>query len=125
MFTYYPEQNSISSSLLSSIVSGFTTRDSGDMRKIQTIKDFFKENEISPRKIVLLEQIHSINVSVPDDLHLGDVEILEESDGVITKEKALRYRYTPQIAYQYYFTILWNILLARLTMGGGGLLKIW
>jgi len=89
MFTYYPEQNSISSSLLSSIVSGFTTRDSGDMRKIQTVKDFFKENEITPRKIVLLEQIHSINVSVPDTLHLGDVEILEESDGVITKEKGV------------------------------------
>lgn len=86
MFTYYHEQNVVSSSILSSIVSGFTTRGAGDMRKIQMIKDFFQENEISPRKIVKLEQIHSINIAVPDNLHLGDVEILEESDGVVTQE---------------------------------------
>ncbi|PIV08246.1 peptidoglycan editing factor PgeF [Candidatus Roizmanbacteria bacterium CG03_land_8_20_14_0_80_39_12] len=89
MFTYYPEQNVLSSSVLSSIISGFTTRKAGDMRKIQIIKNFFQQNEIAPRKIVKLEQIHSVNISIPDTLHLGDVEILEESDGVITQEKGV------------------------------------
>ena len=59
------------------------------MRKIQIIRDFFQQSEIIPRKIVILEQIHSINVSVPDELHLGDVEILDECDGVVTKESGV------------------------------------
>jgi YfiH family protein len=87
MFQHYPDQNTISSSLFSLSTSGFTTSDAGDMRKIQIMKDFFDTNGIAPRKIVILEQIHSINVTVPDPLHLGDVEILEEADGVVTQEK--------------------------------------
>lgn len=86
MFTYYPEQNSITSSSLMPTFAGFTTRDAGDMRKIQIIKNFFQDSELTPRKVVILEQIHSINVSLPDPLHLGDVEILEECDGVVTQE---------------------------------------
>lgn len=89
MFIYHLEQNLLSSSILTSSVSGFTTRSAGDMRKIQVVKDFFQQNEIVPRKIVLLEQIHSVNVSIPDVLHLGDVEILEESDGVVTQEEGV------------------------------------
>lgn len=87
MFQNYPDQNTISSSLFSLSTSGFTTSEAGDMRKIQTIKDFFQTSDITPPKIVILEQIHSINVAVPDPLHLGDVEILEEADGMVTKEK--------------------------------------
>jgi len=87
MFHQYRELNTITSSLLGQCVSGFTTSDAGDMRKIQVIKDFLLQRDIVPRKIVLLEQIHSINVSVPDSLHLGDVEILEEADGAVTNEK--------------------------------------
>lgn len=68
-------------------VSGFTTSDAGDMRKIQIVEDFFRDRDIVTRKIVMLEQIHSVNVSVPDSLHLGDVELLEEADGVVTNEK--------------------------------------
>jgi YfiH family protein len=80
------EQNSIASSVLMLRSAGFTTIDAGDMRKIQMAKNFFQERDIHPRKVVLLEQIHSVNVSVPDPLHLGDVEVLEESDGVVTQE---------------------------------------
>jgi len=87
MFHTYRELNYISSSLLVGCTSGFTTFDAGDMRKIQTIKDYFVERDIVERKIVIMEQIHSINVTVPDTLHLGDVEVREESDGVVTKEK--------------------------------------
>jgi len=86
MFQHYLDQNTISSSFLQCI-SGFTTIDAGDMRKIQVMSNFFRERDINPRKVVILEQIHSINVSVPDPLHLGDVEILEEADGVVTNEK--------------------------------------
>lgn len=89
MFQHYPDQNTISSSLFSLCISGFTTADAGDMRKIQVIKNFFQSGDIVPFKIVILEQIHSINVAEPDPLHLGDVEILEEADGVVTKEKGV------------------------------------
>ena len=85
MFQHNRELNIISSSYLQ-CVSGFTTCEAGDMRKIQIVKDFFLEREIAARKIVILEQIHSVNVAVPDYLHLGDVEIMEESDGVVTNE---------------------------------------
>ena len=87
MFQHYLDLNKISSSLFSLCISGFTTREAGDMRKIQIMKNFFQERDINPRKTVILEQIHSINVSTPDPLHLGDVEILEEADGVVTNEK--------------------------------------
>ncbi|MFZ2025798.1 MAG: peptidoglycan editing factor PgeF [Microgenomates group bacterium] len=87
MFRTYRELNTISSSLLYQCTSGFTTQDAGDMRKIQIINDFFDERDIVPRKVVVLEQIHSINVVVPDPYHLGDVEVQEEADGVVTTEK--------------------------------------
>ncbi|MFH0773757.1 MAG: peptidoglycan editing factor PgeF, partial [bacterium] len=87
MFQHYPDLNTISSSLFQKCISGFTTSDAGDMRKIQVIKNFFQGGDIIPPKIVILEQIHSINVAQPDPFHLGDVEIMEESDGVVTNEK--------------------------------------
>lgn len=89
MFQNYRDINTISSSLFSLSISGFTTREAGDMRKIQVVKDHFQQRDINPRKLVILEQIHSINVSIPDTLHLGDIEILEESDGVATIEKGV------------------------------------
>jgi len=89
MFQNYFDLNVISSSLFSTCTSGFTMSDAGDMRKIQLMENFFRDYNIKPHKVVLLEQIHSINVSVPDPLHLGDVEILEETDGVVTNEKGI------------------------------------
>jgi len=86
MFQNYRDSNILSSSHFSLAHSGFTQKAAGDMRKIQSIKTFFSESDISPRKIVLLEQIHSVNISLPDKLHLGEVEILEESDGVVTDD---------------------------------------
>jgi len=86
MFQHYRELNKVSSSYIQ-CVSGFTTSNAGDMRKIQIVKDFLIERELSARKTVLLEQIHSVNVAIPDYLHLGDVEIMEESDGVVTNEE--------------------------------------
>lgn len=87
MFQHNIELNTISSSLFSQCLSGFTTSPAGDMRKIQVIEHFLREQDFTPRKIVLLEQIHSINIVSPDPLHLGDIEILEEADGVVTREK--------------------------------------
>lgn len=89
MFQNYRDSNTITPSSFSLCISGFTTRAVGDMRKIQVLRDFFEDRDIHPRKVVILEQIHSINVSTPDPLHLGDVEILEESDGVVTDEKGV------------------------------------
>ena len=88
MFRYNRDLNIVAPSYLQ-CVSGFTTLGAGDMRKLQVMKNYFQQNDINPRKIVVLEQIHSINVSIPDPLHLGDVEILEETDGVVTNEKGV------------------------------------
>jgi YfiH family protein len=89
MFQNNLEQNTVRSSILLMEDAGFTTREAGDMRKIQVVKNFFQERDIQVRKVVLLEQIHSTNVSVPDPLHLGDVEVLEECDGVATIETGI------------------------------------
>lgn len=89
MMQYSGELNCVTSSLTKSyayIVSGFTSRQAGDCRQIEVIKKHLKANYIAPRKIVVLEQIHSSNISKPDPTHLGDIEVLEESDGVLTKE---------------------------------------
>ncbi len=86
MYQYNPNLGVIIPSSLP-VVAGFTTIQAGDMRSIQTVTRFFPQADLSPRKIVILEQIHSTNVSTPDLLHLGDVEILDESDGVVTDEK--------------------------------------
>lgn len=89
MLIHQEELNTITSTLTtrhSFITAGFTTREAGDCRQIEVIKRHLKANYITPRKIVLLEQIHSSNVSKPDPTHLGDIELLEDSDGVLTKE---------------------------------------
>ncbi len=88
MLIHQEELNTITSTLTtrySYITAGFTTREAGDCRQIEVIKRHLKANYITPRKIVLLEQIHSSNVSKPDTTHLGDIELLEDSDGVLTK----------------------------------------
>ncbi len=89
MFQTTGEKLSLFSSLFSLCSSGFTVMNAGDMRKIQIIKSFAKIQELTPRKIVLMEQIHSMNVAVPDPLHLGEVEVLEECDGVVTREEGV------------------------------------
>lgn len=83
---YNREIEIVESKLLRPATAGFTSRAAGDVRKIQTIKDFLKEEDITYKKLVVLEQIHSINVGSTYQDHIGEVEQIPECDGVITKE---------------------------------------
>lgn len=88
MIRYNHQQRIFLPSLLgNSVVGGFTTRDLGDFRKIQIIQQFFDNNEIPYRKIAILEQIHSTNINETNEDFLGTVEVLSETDGLITKEQ--------------------------------------
>ena len=65
---------------------GFGTRYLGDGRRIDNIFNFFNNNGISYKKIVIPEQIHSTNVSVFNSSLVDNIEKISETDGVITKE---------------------------------------
>jgi YfiH family protein len=84
---YNREVEIIEAGLLRPTISGFTVRSAGDVRKIQTIKDFLREQEIEYRKLVVMEQIHSVNIGKTSPDHVGEVEQIVECDGVISKEK--------------------------------------
>jgi hypothetical protein len=66
--------------------SGFSTRALGDARSIEPIFKFFADNNIGFKKIVVLEQIHSVNI---EEFIIKDSENftkLEETDGVVSRE---------------------------------------
>ncbi len=65
---------------------GFGTRYLGDGRRIDNIFNFFNNNGISYKKIVIPEQIHSTNVSVFNSSLVDNIEKISETDGVITKD---------------------------------------
>lgn len=67
--------------------SGFSTRALGDGRHLETLIRFFKGNNIAYRKLVVLEQIHSINVGEYVSSGHEDFVKIEETDGVVTREK--------------------------------------
>ena len=91
MFFFNNQNESYSSSfsnLFSGLQFGFTTRKTGDCRKISIIQDYFKLNNISGNKVVLLEQIHSANVYFTNQqIATNNIEQIEECDGVISLEK--------------------------------------
>jgi len=65
---------------------GFGTRYLGDGRRIDNIFNFFNNNDISFKTIVVPEQIHSTNVSVFNSNLMDNLERISETDGVITKD---------------------------------------
>ncbi|PIY71783.1 peptidoglycan editing factor PgeF [Candidatus Roizmanbacteria bacterium CG_4_10_14_0_8_um_filter_33_9] len=75
------------SNLRSSLSIGFTTKKVGDCRKISVIQDYFKYYNLHNNKLVLLEQIHSANITNTNQHNNSKIEQLEESDGVISLEK--------------------------------------
>jgi hypothetical protein len=87
MLQFQPEQSTIISSLLRPAFTGFTTSEVGDCRKLEVVQDYCKDHEIEYKKLVILEQIHSVNVKRPDSQHVGVVEQLDECDGAVTNEK--------------------------------------
>lgn len=69
--------------------AGFGTRDLGDGRNLRNIFEFLHQNEINYKKLVVLDQIHSINVEFFDSFKNNRLEKIEETDGVITKKKSV------------------------------------
>jgi YfiH family protein len=66
---------------------GFGTKALGDGRKTNLIFDFFKKNNFSFKKVVILEQIHSTNIVFFESTSYNVLEKITDTDGVITKEK--------------------------------------
>lgn len=67
--------------------SGFGTRDLGDGRRVETIIKFLKTNNINFKKIVIPDQIHSVNIEIFETKNSDLIERIEDTDGVITREK--------------------------------------
>lgn len=68
---------------------GFTTKEIGDCRQIDVVQNYFKENNMSNSKLVLLEQIHSTNVAFADNESVSNIQHIKESDAVLTQNKNL------------------------------------
>lgn len=89
MIIYNPDFKIFYSTLINDdrYFSGFGTRELGDARTIETIFRFFRQQAISFKKLVFLEQIHSTNIEVLQDLkNHEEVEKLEDKDGVVTSQ---------------------------------------
>lgn len=66
--------------------SFFGTKKQGDGRNIKNIITFFQNNQLSVKKIVLLNQIHSTNIKFFSKFNESFIERLNDCDGVITRE---------------------------------------
>lgn len=89
MIKYDNNLDIFSSSLINegSVTSGFSTKIQGNGQNIETLFNFFNNNKFTYKKIVVPEQIHSVNVSIFENGNNEKIEKINETDGVITKEK--------------------------------------
>ncbi|MBI5127702.1 peptidoglycan editing factor PgeF [Candidatus Roizmanbacteria bacterium] len=90
MITYDFDLKIFTSSLINDdkFFSGFSTKSLGDAKyHVENIFKFFDSNSIKYKKIVIPEQIHSINVEIFSSNKNENLEKMEEVDGVITKEE--------------------------------------
>lgn len=87
MIVYNSQQKFFYSTLINDNhhFAGFSTRDLGDASDLKNIKKFFLRQNYIPDKLIVLEQVHSVNIEVFDSItKQGELEILRETDGVIT-----------------------------------------
>lgn len=91
MIYYNSQQQTFLSTKLEDIrlSSGFTARDVGDARSIGDILSYLRLNKVLFRKLVVAEQIHSVNVVFYESDNNKEVEVLSETDGIITLEKSV------------------------------------
>ncbi len=90
MIKYNPQLKIFYSNLLDNqhYFSGFATSNLGDGRKDNTIWSFFHESKYKIKQLVRLKQIHSTNIKVWEEKgNLNNSVVIENTDGVITKEK--------------------------------------
>jgi len=88
MIIYDDNLKIFSSSLINdeSFFAGFGTKFLGDGRKLENILNFFSSNNLTYKKLVIPEQIHSVNIEVFESKTKENLEKISETDGVITKE---------------------------------------
>lgn len=67
--------------------SGFGTRVLGDGRNFRNIFQFLHQNKIDYKKVIVLEQIHSVNIFFYQKEKEEKLEKIEETDGIITDKK--------------------------------------
>ncbi|MFZ6034956.1 MAG: peptidoglycan editing factor PgeF [Patescibacteria group bacterium] len=72
------------------LFSGFATKQLGDGKHhVDSIFRFLNDNAINYQKVVIMEQIHSVNVAKFDSNSLEKLEKIEETDGVYTCRKGV------------------------------------
>lgn len=69
--------------------SGFGTRFLGDGRKMINIIDFFRKNKIDHEKIIIPEQIHSVNIYFFKNNDKREIIIVNDTDGIITRRNRM------------------------------------
>ncbi|MCL4364261.1 peptidoglycan editing factor PgeF [Patescibacteria group bacterium] len=92
MILYDSNLKIFSSSLINdkNFFSGFGTRQLGDgKRHVDNIFKFLNDNEISYKKVVIPEQIHSVNIGFFKSKAIDRLEKVDETDGILTNEQGI------------------------------------
>lgn|SRR3989344_107628 len=85
MIIYNPDQKLFTSTLINDTTysSGFGTKMLGNARNSENVIRFFRDNFPEVTHVIILEQIHSTNISVIDDKNKNS-NIIEDTDGLLT-----------------------------------------
>lgn len=88
MITYDPDLKALYSTKINNngFISGFCTKAAGDATKIDAIIAYLNQSGINYKKLVVPEQIHSVNTTYFVSSGGGNIEKLEDMDGVVTRE---------------------------------------
>lgn len=70
-----------------SFFSGFSTKMLGNAREVKVITKFFDFNKITYKKIIILGQIHSVNIHFYDDKNDKEIQKIDDVDGIISDQK--------------------------------------
>lgn len=89
MITFDADFTIFTSSLIndSCFFSGFSTKSAGDGRKTSNILQFLDKHNVRYKKLVILRQIHSVNIYIYHKTNEQLVETIDDVDGVITEQK--------------------------------------
>lgn len=88
MIAFNSDTNSFFSSLINdnTFVSGFCTKAIGDARRSDIILSYLSESNIPFQKIIIPEQIHSVNIANYSLKTPENIEKIDETDGVVTAD---------------------------------------
>ncbi len=88
MIIFNPDLKSFYSTKINddNVVSGFCTREAGDALRPEVVIDYLNEMQINHKKIIVPEQIHSVNVAYIIASNPANIENIADTDGIITRE---------------------------------------